>query len=228
MGRKKPGSFKQRKNPQNLRASLLLGKTANKFKIIIVIYILQLLGGFLFEEYAGQRVLELFFDEPFREFHLREAARKANVSAPTAKIQLDKFAKKGIIEKSSKANLSLFKANTKSKRFQLLKTAYFLEKMEKSGLVEEIKKRLRPQAIVLFGSTARGEDSRESDIDLLVISKNKQDIEQYAFEKKLGREINMTVFFPGEWRKKASEDKPFYQRILIEGIVLEGELPVVE
>ena len=182
----------------------------------------------MFEEYAGQRVLELFFAEPFREFHLREAARKANVSAPTAKIQLDRFCGAGLIEKHKKANLSLFKANTKSKRFQLLKTAHFLGKLEKSGLIEEIKKKISPQALVLFGSTARGEDSKESDIDLLAITKKKQAIEIGRFEKKLGREINFICYSPVEWRKKVLEDKPFYQRILIEGIVLAGELPVVE
>ncbi len=182
----------------------------------------------MFEEYAGQRVLELFFTEPFREFHLREAARKANVSAPTAKIQLDKFVKANLIEKHKKANLSLFRANTKSKRFQLLKTAYFLEKLEKSGLVEEMKKKIGPQALVLFGSTARGEDSKESDIDLLAITKKKHVIEISRFEKKIGREINFVCYSTAEWRKKAVEDKPFYQRILIEGIVLGGELPVIE
>lgn len=182
----------------------------------------------MFEEYAGQKILELFFEEPFRQFHLRETARKTNVSAPTAKIQLDKFVRGCLIEKSSKANLSLFKANTKSKRFQLLKTAYSLEKIEKSGLAEEIKKRLNPKAVVLFGSAARGEDSKESDMDLLIITKNKQNVELDRFGKKISREINCTLFSPTEWKKKAVENRPFYQRILIEGIVLDGELPVVE
>lgn len=182
----------------------------------------------MFEEYAGQKVLKLFFEEPFREFHLRETARKAGVSAPTAKIQLDKFAMEGLVEKKSKANLSLFKANIKSKRFQLLKAAFSLEKIEKSGLIKEIKKTLKPKSLVLFGSTARGEDDKKSDLDLLAITKNKENIMLDKFEKKTGKEINLTIYSLNEWAKKTEEDKPFYQRILIEGIVLDGELPVMK
>ncbi|MBN2126914.1 MAG: nucleotidyltransferase domain-containing protein [Candidatus Diapherotrites archaeon] len=181
----------------------------------------------MFEEYAGQKILELFFENPFKEFHLRGVAKESNFSAPTAKTQLDKFVKEGFIEKKNKANLVLFKAITKSKRFQLLKTAFSLEKIEKSKLLDELNK-LNPSSIVLFGSTARGEDSDESDLDLLIISKNKKALDLTKFEKKLKREINYSVYSLSEWSEKSSSDKPFYQRILIEGIALKGELPVVE
>lgn len=182
----------------------------------------------MFEEYAGQRILEFFFERPFGQFHLREAARMAHVSAPTAKTQLDKFVKAGLIEKSNKANLSLFRANAKSRRFRFLKIAFSLEKIEKSGLVEEMLEKQSPRALVLFGSAARGEDSGESDLDLLIVAKNRQNIDWGRFEKKVGRSINCIQYTPVEWEKKAGEDKPFYQRVLIEGIVLAGELPVVE
>jgi len=182
----------------------------------------------VFEEYAGQKILILFFEEPFKEFHLRGVAKECNVSAPTAKTQLDKFAKEKFVEKKKKANLVLFKANTNNNRFRLLKTAYSLEKIEKSGLIGKLESELKPLSIVLFGSTARGEDDSGSDLDLLIISKNKKELDLSKFEKKLKREINYSVYSPSEWSKKAGQDKPFYQRILIEGIPLRGELPVVE
>ena len=198
-----------------------------QFKRTIVIYILQLLGGIMFEEYAGQKILELFFEKPFDEFHLRGVAKESNVSAPTAKTQLDKFVKEEFIEKKKKANLVLFKANTNNNRFRLLKTAYSLERIEKSKLIEKLESEFNPLSIVLFGSAARGEDDSESDLDLLIISKNKKELDLSKFEKKLKREINYSVYSSSEWNKKAGRDKPFYQRILIEGIPLRGELPVV-
>ena len=182
----------------------------------------------MFEEYAGQKVLEVFFEEPFKEFHLRGVAKESNVSAPTAKTQLDKFVKEGFIEKKKKANLVLFKANANNNRFRLLKTAYALDKIEKSKLLEKLESEFSPLSVVLFGSTARGEDGNGSDLDLLVISKNKKELDLSKFEKKLKREINYSVYSSSEWNKKAGQDRPFYQRILIEGIPLRGELPVVE
>ncbi|MFH1588512.1 MAG: nucleotidyltransferase domain-containing protein [Candidatus Diapherotrites archaeon] len=182
----------------------------------------------MFEEYAGQKILELFFENPFKEFHLRGVAKECDVAPMTAKNQLDKFMKEGFVEKNKKANLVLFKANAGNKRFQLLKISFSLEKIEKSRLLEKLESEFSPLSIVLFGSTARGEDSNESDLDLLIISKNKKDLDLSRFEKKLKREINYSIYNSVEWSKKAKEDKPFYQRILIEGISLIGELPVVE
>ena len=182
----------------------------------------------MFEEYAGQKVLALFFEQPFVQFHLRGVAKECAVSPPTARTQLGKFAREGLVERTKRANLVLFKANTESVRFKLLKVAYFLQKFEKSGVLPCIQSQLQPLSIVLFGSTARGEDSLQSDVDLLVISKSKKCLDLGAFEKKLKREINYHVYGPVEWGKKAAADKPFYQRILIEGIALFGELPVVE
>lgn len=181
----------------------------------------------MFEEYAGQRVLSLFFRHPFMQFHLRGVAKECLVSPPTARTQLVKFVKAGLVERSMRANLVLFKANAGSVRFRLLKVADFLEWFEKSGLLDFLQSKLHPLSIVLFGSVARGEDSAESDIDLLVISKNKRELDLIKFERKLKKEINCFMYTPIDWSKKAVADKSFYQRILIEGIPLHGELPVV-
>lgn len=182
----------------------------------------------MFEEYAGQKVLVLFFRQPFGQFHLRGVAKECLVSPPTAKTQLAKLVREGLVERTRKANLVLFKANTENVRFRLLKTAYSLERLEKSGFLRYLKLQLQPLSLVLFGSTAKGEDSPESDIDLLIISKSKKELNLAEFEKKLNREIEYSIYNPVEWSKKALADKPFYQRILIEGIALVGELPVVE
>lgn len=181
----------------------------------------------MFEEYAGQKVLVLFFKQPFAQFHLRGVAKECLVSPPTAKTQLAKLVRGGLVEKTKKANLVLFKANAESVRFKLLKAAYSLEGIEKSGLLPYLELQLQPLSLVLFGSTANGADGPESDTDLLVISKNKKELDMADFEKKLGRKIECFIYTPVEWGKKALADKPFYQRILIEGIALLGELPVV-
>ena len=47
------------------------------------------------------------------------------------------------------------------------------------------------------------------------------------FEGALGRRINTIAFDPLEWEEKAEEDRAFYERVLVDGIVLSGTLPVV-
>lgn len=76
------------------------------------------------------------------------------------------------------------------------------------------------------GATARGEDDMKSDLDLPIISK-KKNIDLSRFEAKLKREINYIIYTPAQWNEKAKKDKPFYDRIIVDGIVLFGEFPVI-
>jgi len=53
----------------------------------------------------------------------------------------------------------------------------------------------------------------------------KMDLGRY--EKIMGRRINVIALDPQEWVEKAGEDGAFYERILVDGIVIQGTLPVV-
>jgi predicted nucleotidyltransferase len=71
----------------------------------------------------------------------------------------------------------------------------------------------------LFGSTALGEDVRESDIDLCVISGDKK-LELAKFEGLLSRKIN--IIFRKDFGKISKELK----NNIINGIILKGHLKV--
>ncbi|MDP3150052.1 MAG: nucleotidyltransferase domain-containing protein [Ignavibacteria bacterium] len=42
-----------------------------------------------------------------------------------------------------------------------------------NNIVEDIVKKVNPTKVILFGSTARGETNKDSDLDLLIIEKDK-------------------------------------------------------
>ena len=66
------------------------------------------------------------------------------------------------------------KANTESSHYLERKRIFNLESIYRSGLVEDlIKKNRYPQAIILFGSFERAQDTESSDIDIAVYSKEK-------------------------------------------------------
>ena len=173
------------------------------------------------------KVLVFFIENPYEEVYLREISKKIKISPYTAKKYLDRLVKDKLIVEERKGNLRYFKANLNNLVFRHLKTAYKLYEIEESGLVEFLQRKIpNVSSIVLFGSGSRGEDSKESDIDILVIGKEIP-LNLSEFEKKLKKEINLHIFTWSEWNKQAKDNKAFYIEVLKDGITLYGELPVI-
>ena len=120
------------------------------------------------------------------------------------------------VEIKGKRRFPIYYADTNEK-FRVLKKIFNEYKIINTGIVEYIKNHLTPNSIILFGSFSKGEDVAESDIDLFIEAEFKN-IDLKKFEKKLGKEINLTF-------KKDINDlnKEFLHNIL-NGSVLYGEI----
>ena len=96
-------------------------------------------------------------------------------------------------------------------------------------LVRKIADKYKPKKIILFGSTARGEEKNNSDIDILIIKDSKEK-RPYRVKKvfEAVRTIQRTyaldviVYTPDEINKRLSLGDYFIQRILDEGKTLYG------
>ena len=81
-------------------------------------------------------------------------------------------------------------ANRNSKKFRSEKKMYGLMLLEKSGLFEHLNSCKNIKTAILFGSFARGNWSKSSDIDLFIYGDNKE-FNQEIYEMKLHREIQI-------------------------------------
>ncbi len=168
-------------------------------------------------------VLRVFFNDPAPStgLQLREISKKINLAPPSVKNYLTELIKKNLIIKAKHRihNYPIYMANRENEFFRLLKKIDTMYLMKDSGLLEHIDKECMPETIILFGSAARGEDIKESDIDLFVQSKEKKmDIKKY--ENTLKRHIN--IFFEEEFNKLSKELK----NNIINGVILKGYLKV--
>ncbi|PIZ51450.1 hypothetical protein COY27_03605 [Candidatus Woesearchaeota archaeon CG_4_10_14_0_2_um_filter_33_13] len=135
-----------------------------------------------------------FFEEPVREFNVREVSRILHISPATASKELMLRAKEGILRGRKERNLLLYKANLDGQPYLDLKVYYTLRKIKESGLVEELNRFYLKPTIVLFGSCARGLDTETSDIDVLIISEKTQEfLNVKKYEKKLSRKLQFFV-----------------------------------
>jgi len=175
------------------------------------------------------KALEFFVENPYVEVYLREFSRKLKISPNTAQRFLDGFVREGFVTEFKRGNLRYFKANLDSVVFRQIKVIFSLRKIERSGMVESLKKR-GVVSLVLFGSVARGENDRESDLDLVAIGDKGNELKRIVreFEGKIGMEINLHVFTFSEWKKQKRNNVAFYQDVVAHGISLIGEIPILE
>ena len=164
-----------------------------------------------------EKVLNRIFERPIYHFHIRELARETNLNPNTIINITKKLSKKDIIKIKKSKHLVEVYANIEDQRFINKKRVHNLERIYSSGIIESLVNFYNPKTIVLIGSYSRGEDTEKSDIDLVIISNNKSQIEPDNFEKIFKRSIHiMPVTY-----KEISEE--FYTNI-INGIVLYGYL----
>lgn len=170
--------------------------------------------------------LKFFIENPYEEIYLREFSRKLNISPNTAQRFLDLFLKEKFIKEEKKANLRFFKANLDNIIFRYIKKTYSMKELINWRLIDLLKN--FSNFVILYGSVAKGLDDKNSDIDLLIISSKKKEINEIllSLEKKFNRNINSHIFSFVEWEKQKKDNKAFYQEIISTGINLIGEIPI--
>lgn len=183
--------------------------------VIILLHMLQINNN-------KYQILKLFFNNPVLEgmgFQLREISRKVKIAPPSVKNYLKELEKERLIlvKKHRIHNYPVYYANRDCEDFRFLKKLDILFHIRKSGLLRFLDENLMPKVIVLFGSASKGEDTKESDIDLFLECKEAEvDLEKY--EKQLKRKIN--IFFSDTFINLS----PQLKNNVINGVVLKGYL----
>jgi len=162
-------------------------------------------------------VLDLFLEEPMQEFHEREVVRKTRVSKGSVNKILRTLANMNMLMREKKGRMVFYKLNWEDpvvRQFKILRNVYPLR-----GVVNELKS--NSKKIVLFGSCAQGSDVKSSDIDLFILTSEKDQVRKKigVFNRKAVRKIAPIVVNSNEFVKLKHEDKALYDNI-DRGIVL--------
>lgn len=169
--------------------------------------------------YNKYKLLKVFFRNSTDSLRLREISRMAGISPPSIMQYLKEFESKGLVRKYAKRGIPFYQAQRDNGDFKAYSRIGMLFEIHDSGLVEYLWEKLAPEAIILFGSCAKGECVEDSDIDIFIIGKEKRpDLKSY--EKKIGRNIHLLF---EENPKKISKE---LINNLINGVVLKGYLKI--
>ena len=171
----------------------------------------------MIEKYSRYRILREFFDSPGKDFHMREISRNTKIAQPSVMNHLMALVKEKLILKEKKGIYPTYRANRENEFFKIYKKTDLILRMHKMGLISYIYDSSISNAIILFGSSSKGEDMEESDIDIFVQSPEiKLKLEKY--EKLLNRKISL--FFEENFSRLNGELK----NNIINGIIIKGYL----
>ena len=173
----------------------------------------------MLKNYNRYRVLKVFLDSPTEPHRLREIARECGLAPLSVKNYLEQLQNENLITKTVKNNNPTYKAQRDGERFKLYKRLSILYELHESGLVDYLWKKLSPEAIILFGSHAKGEGVEDSDIDLAVIGVI-QTAEVSRFEKLLDSRVHIVSY------KSLTDTTAELRSNILNGIILKGYVEV--
>jgi len=146
---------------------------------------------------AKRGVLALFFTNPKSSFYVREVCRKARIQPNEASAELEKLCAAGILQSERRGNLLFYSANPSCSIYNELKAIVLKTAGVGDALREAIGKSAGVKFAFIYGSYARGEERKESDIDVMIIGRaSPEEISGslLACEKMIGREINYSIY----------------------------------
>lgn len=171
-------------------------------------------------------IAEIIFNYPSKIFHLRMLEKEAGFSITAVTDAIEELKKYNIVTVESTPLTKNVKANLESDTYYFYKKIFNLYRLEKYGLISNLKQAFRnPEAIVLFGSYAKGEDIENSDIDILIITNIKDnplnEESLLNWEKKLCRKINFHIM------KNIEKSSTEFKNSVANGMVLHGYIKVI-
>lgn len=171
-------------------------------------------------------ILKNFFEDPIGDFYIREIARLTKLNHMTARSHLNRLVKEGLLKKKKFKLYPAYSANISNKQFLNLKLYYNLEEIRRSEIIEELEKLYDYPAIVLFGSYSYATNTKDSDIDLFILTNILTEFKIEKYEKSLKRKISLHKFSEKEFQNMKLKNPEFINNIC-NGIVLSGKLGVL-
>jgi predicted nucleotidyltransferase len=167
---------------------------------------------------SRRSILALLYGHADEEFYLRDLVRKAGTALGATQRELKQLADVGIVQRVRRGHQVYYQANRDNPIFSELKSIL----TKTVGVHDLVKDALMPltnriRLAFIYGSVARQEERASSDIDLMVIGEvgfNDVVSSLGEAEKRLGREINPTVYSVEEFRAKRKAKNHFLSTVL--------------
>jgi predicted nucleotidyltransferase len=175
-----------------------------------------------------KKLLTYSFTHPEESYYVRELSSFIDADPGNLSRELKKMEEEGLFLSSTRGRLKLYQLNKSYPLFAELKKIIFKTEGVEGSLRKLVERYKSISLAFIYGSYARNEEKKLSDIDLVVVG----DFSQHEFtreirklEGRLSREINFTAYSQGEFHKKSQTEGSFLSEILAgKKILIKGAL----
>ena len=141
-----------------------------------------------------ETVKSLFFTETLRQWHFEALVQESGMSRERVASALKMLIKKKYIRRvKPRGQMPYYLAQRDEPRFREEKRLYGLHLLTKSVLFSHLSTCPKIKTAILFGSFARGDWSKASDVDLFLYGDDAE-FDRALYEAKLGRAIQVFSF----------------------------------
>lgn len=170
------------------------------------------------------RIYELFFNYPTREWHFEELVKCAKIARSKADHWLKKCSKESIIKRvKEKGKMPYYRANIVSPNYQNRKRLFALNMLYTSGFLNHIASIEKAETVILFGSFVRSDWYEKSDIDVFIYG-DPEGLRIMPYEMQLHRDIQ--VFICQNKNELQRFGKGFMKNIL-KGYIVKGNIDFI-
>jgi predicted nucleotidyltransferase len=157
----------------------------------------------------GMKILTFLARNPDKQFYIREISKKINKSVGGTHKTLKSLKKMNFLKENKSGKNIYYRINQDNPAVKNFKI--FMTINELTSLINQLKS--LSKKIMLFGSCATGEDTNESDIDLFVLTNEKEKVNKKILKTNFNRNIQAVVVNTADLIKIKEKDKGFYQEI---------------
>ena len=189
----------------------------------INIYLEELLGS-----KVKIKILRALAKFETKSFTSRELAKSIKVSHTAVIKSLDDLKGINVVGVVHPGTSNIIKLNKESYLTDIIMDLFNYERMTLISLKKDIAKGIKTaKKIALFGSIAEKKEKLNSDIDILIIAKNKEEImkliaeKQNKFSKKFGNIISAYILTENEFKKNKNTD--LIKNIIKRHIMIKGD-----
>lgn len=176
------------------------------------------------------KILGLYLDDYEKSLHMREISRKTKIDVKAIQLQLKKLEKINVLSsivrgrnKDYHLNLNNVTAKYYLVMAEIFVSIIYLKKnFVIKKLVEEIEKNIH-DPLILFGSFAKGTHTKESDIDIFMISDKKINAGPITEASNMvGREISIKSASRQQFLEGLKNNDPLIKEVVSNHIILKG------